>query len=76
LIRVAAPGEENADTRQKGAVSSLDVRGRKIVETFAQARLLVLLSTRPNEEHTVEIAHEAPLRGWQRFQNWINRELL
>jgi hypothetical protein len=72
------PGEGQEDTRARAAMP-VDQAQRKIVELFASQRTRLLVTgfdraARP----TVEVAHEALIRTWPRFREWIdsNREKL
>jgi tetratricopeptide (TPR) repeat protein len=78
FLRLVTPGEGNQDTRARAAMP-VDQAQRKIVEQFASQRTRLLVTgfdraARP----TVEVAHEALIRTWPRFRQWIdsNREKL
>jgi conflict system STAND superfamily ATPase len=78
FLRLVTPGEGQEDTRARAEMPAEPAQ-RKIVELFAgpRTRLLVTgsdLTKRP----TVEVAHEALIRTWPRFRDWIdaNREKL
>jgi hypothetical protein len=63
-------GSEGADHEQKAGAKGF-------VDLFIEKRLLVA-DTDPQGEVTVCVAHEALLREWQRFTDWLkkNREFL
>src|SRR5262249_47814766 len=78
FLRLVTPGEGQEDTRARAAMP-VDEAQRKIVEQFASQRTRLLVTgydraARP----TVEVAHEALIRTWPRFRQWIdsNREKL
>jgi WD40 repeat protein/energy-coupling factor transporter ATP-binding protein EcfA2 len=78
FLRLVTPGEGQEDTRARAAMP-VDEAQRKIVEQFAAHRTRLLVTgfdraARP----TVEVAHEALIRTWPRFRQWIdsNREKL
>jgi energy-coupling factor transporter ATP-binding protein EcfA2 len=78
FLRLVTPGEGQEDTRARAAMP-LDQAQRKIVDQFASQRTRLLVTgfdraARP----TVEVAHEALIRTWPRFRQWIdsNREKL
>jgi energy-coupling factor transporter ATP-binding protein EcfA2 len=78
FLRLVTPGEGQEDTRARAAMP-VEQAQRKIVEQFASQRTRLLVTgydraARP----TVEVAHEALIRTWPRFRQWIdsNREKL
>jgi hypothetical protein len=78
FLRLVTPGEGQNDTRARAAMP-VDQAQRKIVEQFSAQRTRLLVTgfdraARP----TVEVAHEALIRTWPRFRQWIdsNREKL
>jgi Novel STAND NTPase 1/TIR domain len=78
FLRLVTPGEGQNDTRARAAMP-VDQTQRKIVEQFSAQRTRLLVTgfdraARP----TVEVAHEALIRTWPRFRQWIdsNREKL
>lgn len=80
FLRLTNLGEGSEDTRRRVVVAELDAiggdeAGRTAVvaarEAFARARLLTLDSDPASGEATVEVAHEALLRGWTRLREWL-----
>ena len=60
------PGE-TVDTRRRAALDELGGdRVSTVVGTLSAARLVIL------DEGAVEVAHEALIREWPRFQTWID----
>ena len=57
--------ERGTATRQRAGQGSLDEAGRAFVQAFVEARLLVV------DGGTVEVAHEALFRRWERLAEWI-----
>jgi len=78
FLRLVALGEGAEDTRRRVSRSELDrmgVDGRAleaVIDAFARHRLLSLDRDPETREPTVEVAHEALLREWQRLRAWID----
>jgi energy-coupling factor transporter ATP-binding protein EcfA2 len=86
FMSLVTPGEGQEDTRARGLMPE-DPRQREIVELFAnpKSRLLVTGFVRQQSagregdaRATVEVAHEALIRGWKTLRDWVdaNREKL
>ncbi len=86
LVCIAAAGEEGADTRQRIRLGGLDAAAHSAVEPFVKGRLLVADRVEPSADQpipgadsaptpddptTVEVAHEALIRTWERLKTWI-----
>lgn len=85
LVRVARPDEEGNDARRRAALSELsdhpdDVGdpSMKVIHALTNARLLVMDHDNITGEQTVEVAHEAVFRNWDRLRAWLveDREFL
>ena len=86
LVRLARPDEGQEDTRRRVATASLPSEARVVVDEFAsrEFRLLVKASERvgtigdcvplAREQETVEVAHEAVIREWDRLKAWLNED--
>lgn len=78
FLRLVTLGEGAEDTRCRTAQSELlsltDDRElmEEIIEHFAVYRLLLLDHDPHTREATVEVAHEAILREWDRLRGWLN----
>lgn len=76
--RLVRLGEGTEDTRRRVLLADLfaseeDVSPvRETVDAFADFRLLTTTSDPETRRPTVEIAHEALIRRWQRLQEWLN----
>ncbi|MFE4383692.1 SUMF1/EgtB/PvdO family nonheme iron enzyme [Streptomyces cyaneofuscatus] len=73
LVRVAPPGSEGEDTRCRTAVAELSELARvdSVITALTSARLLVSDA----DEHgrpTIEVAHEAVIRNWERLRSWLD----
>ena len=90
LVRLARADEGLEDTRRRVATAALPAEARPIVDEFAsyKFRLLVKASERiaanawaegterpgAAEQETVEVAHEALIREWDRLKGWLNED--
>jgi tetratricopeptide (TPR) repeat protein len=73
LVRAAAPGDSEPDTRRRVALDTLTESERGVLQPFVEARLLVL-GWDEAASQTVEVAHEALIRGWRRFGAWVDQQ--
>jgi len=84
FMRLVIPGQEIQDVRRRAlrseimelqsdqfAARSADLE--TIMEWYGRYRLLTFDVDPTNREPTVEIAHEALLSEWPRFQRWIEK---
>ncbi|MCC5615269.1 CHAT domain-containing protein [Nostoc sp. CHAB 5836] len=78
FIQLVCPGEGTEDTRRVATRKEVGEANWDLVQQLADARLLVTGcdETSENKEETVEIIHEALIREWGTFRQWIqdNRE--
>jgi len=76
LVRVARPEEGAEDTRQQLNLETADAVTSKIALTLAgpEVRLLVMGRDDQNRCQTVEVAHEALIRNWERLRSWVNED--
>ncbi len=78
FLRLVTLGEGVEDTRRRANRSELlaivpdsDVMD-EVIDTYAEYRLLSLDNDPATRSPTVELAHEAILRAWERLHNWLN----
>jgi WD40 repeat protein/serine/threonine protein kinase len=83
FLRLVNLGEGTDDTRRRVFQSDLLSIGsqgamRKVIEQFGKYRLLTFDNDPQTRASTVEVAHEALIRQWQRVRSWLdeNREAL
>jgi hypothetical protein len=74
LVRVSAANEEGTDTRQRVRLKDLDAAVHSVVKSFVKERLLVMSRDEETSEKTVEVAHEALFRRWDRLREALNEE--
>lgn len=78
FLRLVTLGEGVEDTRRRVTRSELlaiapdaDVMD-EVIDTYVDHRLLSLDNDPGTRSPTVEVAHEAILRAWERLRNWLN----
>jgi WD40 repeat protein len=84
LLRLTQPGEGTEDTRRRAAMTELVTAPAErpavesVVEALARERLVTVGTDEVSGAETVDVTHEALIRGWPLLQAWINedRELL
>lgn len=78
FLRLVTLGEGTEDTRRRTryselmAVSENPVEVEKVLNEFSKYRLLTFDRDPETREPTVEVAHEALIREWRRFQLWLD----
>jgi len=70
FIQLVSVGEESEDTRRRALLTTLGEEARPLIESLTKARLLVTGSE--GGVDTVEVAHEALIRHWDRSKGWVN----
>jgi WD40 repeat protein/serine/threonine protein kinase len=73
FTQMVRPGEGTEDTRRLAARDELGAEDWLLTQRLADARLVVTGLT-PEGLETVEIVHEALIRGWGRLREWMNEE--
>src|SRR5262249_5141702 len=72
LLRLAAVGDGDEAVRRRVPLSEFDVERNpdvaRVVDVLTNRRLLTV------SEGTVEVAHEALLREWPRFREWLEQD--
>jgi energy-coupling factor transporter ATP-binding protein EcfA2 len=74
LVQVARPDEAGQDARRRIDLAELQPESRTLAQRLADARLLVTGRDPTSGDETVEVAHEALIRGWKQLQEWLNRD--
>jgi hypothetical protein len=78
FLRLVTLGEGVEDTRRRtpraelAAITENEDLLSDVIDTFADCRLLSLDHDPATRASTVEVAHEAILREWERLRNWLN----
>ncbi len=84
FLRLVTLGDGTEDTRRRVLQSELlsiegeQARMQKAMNTFGRYRLLTFDHDQQSRSATVEVAHEALIRRWERLRGWLdeNREAL
>jgi WD40 repeat protein/DNA-binding SARP family transcriptional activator len=78
FLRLVHLGEGTEDTRRRVpwaeivSVADSEASAQSLVNRFVEHRLLTLDHDPETGSSTVELAHEALIREWQRFHTWID----
>lgn len=78
LLRLVQIGDGAPDTRLRVPIADLTPSGgsttqvRKLLDPLIEARLLTTNRDETLGRETIELAHEALIRGWPRLRDWID----
>jgi len=73
FVQMVRPGERTEDTRRLASRAELGEEDWRLVRRLADARLVVTDQDLAGQE-TVEIVHEALIRGWERLRAWLQKD--
>jgi WD40 repeat protein len=73
FIQLIQPGQGTEDTRRVAARTEFGDDRWKLIQHLADQRLVVTGIEEGGSE-TVEVVHEALIRGWGRLQNWMDED--
>ena len=78
FLQLVHAGEGAPETRRRVPLQELGDEARVALAELTQARLLVTARDAASGEETVEVAHEALIRHWDRLKGWLgqNRDFL
>ncbi len=74
FTRLIRPGEGTEDTRRVMTHAALGATRWSLVAQLASERLVVTGRDPATTQETVEVIHEALIRGWQRLRGWIDAD--
>ena len=81
FVQLVRPAEEGTkDTRRRAGLLEIPLAGtdpeavHQVVKSLADARLVVTGREETSGEETMEVAHEALIQGWRRFQRWMDED--
>jgi WD40 repeat protein len=80
MLRLTQPGEGTEDTRRRATMSELITHEGEsqivedVVQAMATARLLTTNTDEQSGGQTVDVSHEALIRGWPRLRRWIEED--
>lgn len=75
FLRLVTLGEGQEDTRRRvlaNELSALSPHADSVLQAFGRHRLLTFDRDSETRNPTVEVAHEALLREWQRLRGWLD----
>lgn len=73
FIQMVRPGSGTEDTRRLATRDELGEENWKLVRQLADARLVVT-SRNAHGQETVEVVHEALIRGWGLLRDWMDED--
>ncbi len=73
FIQMVRPGAGTEDTRRLATQTELGRDNWQLVQKLADKRLVVT-NQNPNGEESVEVVHEALIRGWQQLRIWMKED--
>lgn len=80
MLRLTQPGEGTEDTRRRATMDELVTRPGEsnevegVAQMMANARLLTTGSDEQPDGQTIDVSHEALIRGWPRLRKWIEED--
>lgn len=72
LLQLVQPGVGTESSRRLATRDEVGDANWDLISRLASARLVVTNCSEATGEETVEVVHEALIRNWQRFVQWIN----
>ena len=73
FVQLVQPGEGTEDTRRVARRGELDQKHWPLIRHLADRRLVVTGLNEAGVE-TVEVVHEALIRGWDRLRSWMKED--
>lgn len=74
LVRVSISEEDGAATRLRLPLADFSAAEQKLLEEFVKARLLVTDRNPLTNEETIEVAHEALIRRWEKLRAALDKD--
>ena len=74
FIQLVYPGKGTEDTRRIATRVQLGEESWNLVVWLSDARLVVSGRDELTSDETVEVVHEALIRGWNRLRNWMEED--
>ncbi len=74
LVRVSGGEEEGADTRLRLPLNELTAEQSDVLQSFINERLLVANRHDRTGEETIEVAHEALIRRWEKLREALDSD--
>jgi hypothetical protein len=74
LLQLVHTSENSDYTRRRASVEDLGTNADALINQLTRERLLVSNQDKKSGKNTLEVAHEALIRGWPQFQQWLNED--
>jgi WD40 repeat protein len=80
MLRLTQPGEGTEDTRRRATMDEMITRPgeseavSEVAQAMANSRLLTTGTDEQPGEQTIDVSHEALIRGWPRLRKWIEED--
>jgi hypothetical protein len=74
LLQLVHTGENADYTRRRASVEDLGTNADALINRLTRERLLVSNQDKESGKNTLEVAHEALIRDWPQFQQWLNED--
>ena len=74
FLELVQTGENAEDTRRRAPLTEVGEETRDLVKKLTDGRLLVTGRDAASGQEIVEVAHEALIQHWSRFQGWLNAD--
>ncbi len=74
FVQLVHPGEGTEDTRRIATRAEIGEKRWVLVPFLSDARLVVSGRDESTGNETVEVVHEALIRGWKRLREWMEHE--
>ncbi len=74
LLQLVHTGENADYTRRRASVNDLGANAEALINQLTRERLLVSNQDKESGNSTLEVAHEALIRDWPQFQQWLNED--
>jgi formylglycine-generating enzyme required for sulfatase activity len=74
LLQLVHTGENADYTRRRASLDDLGTNADILINQLTRERLLVSNQDKESGKNTLEVAHEALIRDWPQFQQWLNED--
>ena len=74
LLQLVHTGENADYTRRRASLDDLGTNADALINQLTRERLLVSNQDKESGKNTLEVAHEALIRDWPQFQQWLNED--
>ena len=74
LLQLVHTGENADYTRRRASLDDLGTHADALINQLTRERLLVSNQDKESGKNTLEVAHEALIRDWPQFQQWLKED--